>query len=282
MDRGLLKSRAKAQLSGRWGMVILACFIFSILCGFSGGSSSSLSFSIDWTYDSFSRVILIPMFLAMAGYSIVTLVLAGPMQMGMSNYMFTFVRKGDTSIENLFAGFKNFVDNLKVGLWYSLYTFLWFGLPVLLVSVLSFVVIIVESIGGSSAFLAVIIMLIGVPVTMAFSIIGTIKTLSYSATFYLKLENPEQNANACITASRKLMNGHKWDLFVLNLSFLGWGILCAFIWIGFLWLVPYQKVTTANFYYGLLSENGLLRKVENVDNNQNFDEKPTDSNSNIL
>ena len=45
------------------------------------------------------------------------------------------------------------------------------------------------------------------------------------------------------------MKGHKFDLFCLMLSFLGWVILSMFtLGIGYLWLAPYMYTTMAAFY----------------------------------
>lgn len=64
-----------------------------------------------------------------------------------------------------------------------------------------------------------------------------------------------------LAASRKLMKGYKWRLFKLNLSFIGWGILCIFtVGIGFLWLVTYINMSTVNFYRELLKEREELAK----------------------
>ena len=46
-----------------------------------------------------------------------------------------------------------------------------------------------------------------------------------------------------------MMKGHKFDLFWLYLSFIGWGILCIFtLGIGLLWLVPYMQTAQSSFY----------------------------------
>ena len=54
---------------------------------------------------------------------------------------------------------------------------------------------------------------------------GIVKSFSYAMTPFILAENPEMSADDAITESRNLMDGHKWDLFYLSLSFLGWGIL---------------------------------------------------------
>lgn len=85
-----------------------------------------------------------------------------------------------------------------------------------------------------------------------FIIPGIIATLSYTLVYYIKLDNPELSALEVIKKSKQMMNGHKWDLFVLELSFIGWGILSIFTFgILTLWLTPYMHVTYANFYNSL-------------------------------
>ena len=74
-------------------------------------------------------------------------------------------------------------------------------------------------------------------------------TYSYSMAFYIQQDSENKDWNYCITESRRVMNGHKWDLFVLDLSFLGWyivGMLC--LGIGVLWVTPYHQMARAHFY----------------------------------
>lgn len=78
---------------------------------------------------------------------------------------------------------------------------------------------------------------------------GIIKSFSYSMTPFILDEFPELSPSEAIHRSRMMMNGHKFDLFWLYLSFIGWGILCLFTFgIGFLWLVPYMQTAEAAFY----------------------------------
>lgn len=82
-----------------------------------------------------------------------------------------------------------------------------------------------------------------------FVIPGIIKMFSYSMTPYILEENPELTANEAIDRSRAMMKGHKFDLFWLILSFIGWMILCIFTaGIGYLWLLPYMETSVAGFY----------------------------------
>lgn len=81
---------------------------------------------------------------------------------------------------------------------------------------------------------------------------GIIAAINYSLVYFVKLDNPELGALEVLRKSKEMMNGHKWDFFVLILSFLGWAILGIFtLGILYLWLVPYIQVTYANFYNSL-------------------------------
>ena len=74
--------------------------------------------------------------------------------------------------------------------------------------------------------------------TLLLIIPGIIKSLSYSQTFYVLKDHPEYSMTEAITESRKIMQGYKWKYFLLNLSFIGWGILSLFtLGIGLLWLI---------------------------------------------
>ncbi len=78
---------------------------------------------------------------------------------------------------------------------------------------------------------------------------GIIKSLSYSQTFFLLRDHPEFSITEAITESKQIMKGYKWKYFLLNLSFIGWGILSLFtLGIGLLWLIPYVSTSLAAFY----------------------------------
>lgn len=85
--------------------------------------------------------------------------------------------------------------------------------------------------------------------SLLFVIPGIIKAYSYSMAMYILAENPEIGALEAINRSKAMMDGHKMELFVLNLSFIGWYLLCAVtLGIAGIWVVPYVSATTANFY----------------------------------
>lgn len=68
----------------------------------------------------------------------------------------------------------------------------------------------------------------------------------------------EISATQAITESRKLMDSHKSDLFIFDLSFLGWTLLCILTaGIGFLWSTPYYRAAKANYYRKLAGDKYL-------------------------
>ena len=85
--------------------------------------------------------------------------------------------------------------------------------------------------------------------SLLFIIPGIVKCFSDSMTPFILEEHPELGANEAIDHSRAMMKGHKFDLFWLILSFIGWGFLCLFTFgIGYLWLVPYMDTSISAFY----------------------------------
>lgn len=189
MTRKELKERARKQLGGNWGDLILMCFVYSLIVGVTG------SFAVG-------------------------IILVGPMALGKAIYLTNFVRFDKKSIDSLFEGFKEFGSSCILGILQSLFIFLW---------------------------------------SLLFVVPGIIMSYAYAASFYIKKAHPEYDSLECIDKSKEVMHGHKWELFVLDLSFIGWGLLCVLTCgIGYLWLVPYIEVTKANYFVNLLRESGIM------------------------
>lgn len=82
-----------------------------------------------------------------------------------------------------------------------------------------------------------------------FIVPGFIKAYEYSMIPYLLAENPNLSASQAFSLSKQMTTGQKMDLFVLDLSFLGWiilGLICCGI--GILFLQPYPEATRAEVY----------------------------------
>ena len=122
--------------------------------------------------------------------------------------------KGSTpTAGDAFCGFNDFWSAFKVTFLSGLYTFLW---------------------------------------SLLFVIPGIVKAISYSMSMYILAENKGKSARECINESKEMTNGHKMELFVLGLSFIGWGLLCGItLGIAAIWVFPYMQATYANAYNSL-------------------------------
>jgi len=90
-----------------------------------------------------------------------------------------------------------------------------------------------------------------------FIIPGIVKMYSYRMVPYILADDPDISATDAITRSREMMNGHKWNTFVLDLSFIGWSILSA-LTLGILYIFyvgPYMYGTDAELYQTLKAQN---------------------------
>ena len=80
---------------------------------------------------------------------------------------------------------------------------------------------------------------------------GFIAAYRYSMAIYLLVDDPSRSPLECIRLSKEMMKGHKWELFVLDLSFIGWGFLAMLPLVGYavqVWTVPYISMTKALYY----------------------------------
>lgn len=94
---------------------------------------------------------------------------------------------------------------------------------------------------------------------LLFFIPGWIKALAYSQSLYIIQDAVDNGtpmtAREAITLSRKVMNGHKWELFGLMLSFLGWLFLSIITYgIGFFWTLPYVFTTMAEYHKYVMAD----------------------------
>ena len=83
---------------------------------------------------------------------------------------------------------------------------------------------------------------------------GIIAAYRYRMAIYLLVDDPSRGVMECLRLSGEMMKGHKWELFVLDLSFIGWGFLAMLPVIGYavqVWTVPYMSMTKALYYENL-------------------------------
>ena len=234
MDRKVLKSNAKRQLGGsifneKWMLALVICLIsnaiLSVVSGigsvFSGGTSINHLFEMaqNGAYDVEMVVSVFPSFFAGTGVSsVLVLVISGPLAYGLAK-AFLHVVYGEErpNVATLFDGFKDdFGGTLLLGLMQTIFIALW---------------------------------------TLLFIIPGIIKSYSYAMAFFIKVDHPDYDWSTCLKESDSMMKGHKGELFVLDLSFIGWIIVAMFtLGIGLFWVSPYMECTRANFYACLAAQ----------------------------
>ena len=148
---------------------------------------------------------------------VVQIVLTTPITVGLYSFFIKLSETNKPEVREIFRPYNESCKNsMKMGLLIYFYTFLW---------------------------------------SLVFIIPGIIKSYSYSMAYYIMAENPTMSAEEAITKSMEMMNGHKAELFFLQLSFFGWGVLAyCTCGIGYLWLTPYMNKTTANFYQAIKGE----------------------------
>ena len=89
--------------------------------------------------------------------------------------------------------------------------------------------------------------------TLLLIIPGIIKSYEYRMIPYLLAENPDLEWRDAFATSKRMMDGEKWNAFVLDLSFIGW-ILLSLITLGLVgifYVNPYKGLTDAALYMAL-------------------------------
>ncbi len=175
------------SLSGVWGKFALVTLIYELILGVCASIANAA-----------------------------TLVVTGPLMLGMAGVAFKILDNIEFDVKNLFDGFERFSAALVLYVVNSLFIFLW---------------------------------------SLLFVVPGVIKYYEYSMSYYILLENPDMKHQEARRESMKLMDGNKARLFCLHLSFIGWVILSAFTFgILLLWVVPYMETAQAAFYREICRE----------------------------
>lgn len=133
------------------------------------------------------------------------------LSVGMTIYFFNVATGRKAGYGNLFDGFAIFGKVLWLEILIYVFTFLW-------------------------------AMLLIIP--------GIIAAYRYRMALYIMLDHPEYSAIECIRQSKAMMMGRKGELFVLDLSFLGWYLLATIPFVN-VFVVPYTGLTYASYYIAL-------------------------------
>lgn len=125
--------------------------------------------------------------------------------------------KEDAKISNLFFFFNKdyYFNAVKIMFFMNLYTFLW---------------------------------------SLLFIIPGIIKSYEYIFIPYLLAENPNIDMDEVFRETKSMTDGQKWDMFVLDLSFIGWYFLGSLVIIGQVFVAPYHQATKTQLYLALKNE----------------------------
>ncbi len=213
--------RALAQdaLQGRWKTAVLTGIAASAL-GASivnsiTSSASNISQNSDLTRQDYAVLFAQPtggrllLFLVVCSvlWSIFTFIVRGGVRLGYARFNLNLVDKADARFSDLFSQKGRLWDGFCLNFFQQLYVALWS-------------------------------LLLVVP--------GIVKSYSYAMAPYVMAEHPALTANEAITESRRIMDGNKWRLFCLDLSFLGWELLCSVpMFVGFYLIVVNFSATEA-------------------------------------
>lgn len=99
--------------------------------------------------------------------------------------------------------------------------------------------------------------------SLLFIVPGIIKAIAWTFTYQIKADHPEYTWKQCLDESNRMTMGHKMDIFVLQLSFIGWYFVgaCA-LGVGTLWVQAYQQATITELYEDL--KNGDVAPTQTV------------------
>ena len=214
MTSSELRAMARRNLEGTWGISVGVALVAALLGGLIVGTGSNINFNFNEdTVRNLPPIfwtVLMPL-VSLAGLlGIVSFILGGTVELGYAKFLLKQYDRKELQFSDLFSQFERFGTGFAQKFLRTLYSCLW-------------------------------ALLLVIP--------GIVKGLSYAMTPFILEEHPEMTASEAIKASMKLMDGHKMDLFILGLTFLGWEILaCLTMGIGFLFLNPYMNAAYAAFY----------------------------------
>lgn len=257
-----IRQKARENLTGKWGKAALIALVFSLIM-----------LAISFVSGILTAIPLIGIFVPIG-----IIVIEVPIFYGL---IITFLKlKRNETVDYadfLNDGFKNFARSWKIT-----------GnilLKLLILLVLAFVFLIMCGFGATfgltSLFLGSKFATVGFSSFGFVGIIGyivclvllVVKGYLYSLSFFIAYDHPEISEKEAVEESEKLMQGHRWNLFWLFLTFIGWAILCCFtLGIGLLWLYPYMMIAFIFFYENLAGKSQVEIKGEVVKEEKKIEE----------
>lgn len=236
-----LKNLAKDKLTGNFSNALFALMWVRILTG----TVTNMAVSMIPTGGIIWDVVSI-LFTAIAS------VFLGILQTGVAFY-FLNVACGRHAIQsNIFYGFQEASNkSIKISLVHVL------AETVCMLPYQIFFMLFMHTFNSKYLITALVALLIG------YIVLTPIK-LMISQTYYLLLDFPEDTPENIIKSSIRIMKGHKWRLFLLDLSFLPLYLLCMLtLGIGLLWLNPYMQMTYTLFFLDLMNPGSTDHNTSN-------------------
>ncbi len=239
------RRQGREALRGRWGTGVAICLIAALLMGglvpVAGSSTSGAQLGLQ----EMAQIGNIMRMITVIGFAmtVAAFVLGGAVEIGKAGCFLKMAQGQPVKVRMLF-------DHIhRIGAGMALY---WLRLLLLLVWMLPGLAV---SVGGLLLTMnpeAVLPLILGSILSMG---LGIMASFRYAMAPYLMAQNESLGAWKALKLSKERMNGQKWRLFCLKLSFLGWTILCLFTYgIGDLWLQPYVAAAEACFFRDLMNE----------------------------
>lgn len=220
MEAKILRQRARENLAGNWGVSIGVAAVASLLGGLLEGSSFLPDLNAEFTIpllqefasalDQGLRIGNLTLNFRSGILGLAAFILGGVLQLGYARFLLKQHDGQEVQFNDLFSQFDRFGQGFAQAFLRGLYTFLW---------------------------------------GLLFVIPGIVKAYSYSMTPFIMAEQPNLTASEAIEASKQMMEGHKMDLFILDLTFFGWALLAGLTAnLGYLALNPYTNAARTAFY----------------------------------
>lgn len=208
-----IRRHAREALRGKWKIGVLSAFTYVIVQFVLNLFSSYLTLAFNG-----NQVINILT-------SVICLIIVSPIMLGYMNVCLKLSRGQDALPDDVFQGFHMTGRAVGLQILINIFVFLWmiiFIIPAVIIFLFGFESMIqYNSIGPT--LIAIILLIVGI-------VVAIIKTISYSMSYFLVLDNSGISVGQAISESKKIMSGNKSKYFWLILSFAGWEILISLLY----------------------------------------------------
>lgn len=232
MNRIELKELSKNQLKGHWKtpvLLTLAYLVLTFIVSLFQGEAESLP-------------TIIITFLVVWAISVWAVV-------GIPNFYLEFLKKdGNAKFKDVLVSSNKLLKSLGYTVIIGIISMI-----IGFISVFSTTAVIISSAFYSDGITiaSVVVTILIVLLYIAFLIF----TFAVAQVPYIIIEKEDIGIIGAMKLSMDMMKGYKWKYFVLELSFIGWGILSVLtLGIGLLWLTPYISLAETNFYKDISAE----------------------------